>query len=534
MDLANPIIVLRKSAEISDNRVQVSSQKKRATRKNKRSEVSDDLGQNQTQNQIELSRENSRSKVDVLEIFKVDKELFLDVLADPGVVISKQVPGQQKLNKKAKLTKSVSFPLVDVKPSTLEHKRNESWTFFKGEKLLSSIRAHKSNENRSNHMPVNDKTIHTSQDSSHHWWNHSFMGRLRVMKKRIKDAIRESKKEHEHIENTNDLSDNTMRPVSRTSSLIESLDRYAQFFDTKTSEEATLNHSKSLKLQNEDRMSSRERTPKFFRRISSLSEVDSFYSLLNEIAQDSDMQDRSEPDQADSEINNQNPPESSTSIISEASEAGFQQKSPQEQKTIPSESETSFLASEATADNTILTTFQTKMSQDKEYNTLNIDDTSFNYIKDILELSGFIGNDSLQSWYSLDQPLDPAVFKEFERYLHKDSEESTINCDHQLLFELVNETLLEIYDRSFTYFPKPFSFNNRIRPMPEGNSVVEEVWSRISLSFRSEFDQSLDDIVARDLGKSDGWMNHLFESECVALELEELIFDELLREAVCC
>ena len=168
-----------------------------------------------------------------------------------------------------------------------------------------------------------------------------------------------------------------------------------------------------------------------------------------------------------------------------------------------------------------------------------MDEADFNYVRDVLELSGFINNECLGEWYSLDQPLDPYLFKELENCLHPElesyGENVSGNCDHQLLYDLINGTLLEIYERSFTYFPISFSFNCHIRSMPKGNYLLEEVWAKVSsnLILRPELDQSLDDVVARDMAKGDGWMNLQFDNECVALELEELIFDELLEEFMC-
>ena len=65
-----------------------------------------------------------------------------------------------------------------------------------------------------------------------------------------------------------------------------------------------------------------------------------------------------------------------------------------------------------------------------------------------------------------------------------------------------------------------------------GHHVLAEVWTNISwyLSWRPEADQSLDNNVTRDLAKSDGWMNLQFEVECIGLELEDMIFDDLLDE----
>ena len=162
----------------------------------------------------------------------------------------------------------------------------------------------------------------------------------------------------------------------------------------------------------------------------------------------------------------------------------------------------------------------------------------YNYVRDILELSGFIQNEYLQTWYSTDQPLNPSLFKELETLLHPELEcsieEVGSNCDRQLVFDLVNEALLEISEKSSIYFPKPFSFNCRINLMLKGNNILQEVWTKVSrtLAFQPEYDQSLDDIVARDFAK-DAWMNLQAEAEFVALELEDLVFDELLDELLC-
>lgn len=168
-----------------------------------------------------------------------------------------------------------------------------------------------------------------------------------------------------------------------------------------------------------------------------------------------------------------------------------------------------------------------------------LDDADFNYVRDVLEVAGFIEPEYLGTWYSLEQPLNPTLFKELEAFLRHEHEHSSddvgSNCDHQLLFDLINEELLEIYESSLAYFPKHFSFTQHIRPLPKGNRVLEDVWKRISWhqSSRSVMDQSVDDIVARDLVKGDSWMNLHLDVEDVALDLEDLIFDELLDEVLC-
>ncbi|PON38570.1 hypothetical protein PanWU01x14_311520 [Parasponia andersonii] len=166
------------------------------------------------------------------------------------------------------------------------------------------------------------------------------------------------------------------------------------------------------------------------------------------------------------------------------------------------------------------------------------DKAEFSYVRDVLELSGFSGNAFLGTWHSDEQPVNPLVYEEVEGCLVLDPDccgNEGGQCDHLLLFDLINEVLMEIYARSYSYCPFPLSSLSHISPMPAGSNVLREVWSLISwyLSLRTEFEQSLDYVVGSDLAKSYGWMNLQFDTECVGIELEDLIFDDLLEEVIC-
>ena len=172
------------------------------------------------------------------------------------------------------------------------------------------------------------------------------------------------------------------------------------------------------------------------------------------------------------------------------------------------------------------------LRQDRNTNLFS-ENEGLNYVRHVLELSGFIGDDEAPTWHSIDQPLSPALFKQLEDCFDCYEDEITGSYDdhhHRLLFDLVNETLVDMNEKSYTYFPRPFS-----RPTPKGNRLLEDVWARTNshLSLRPEMDKSLDDVLARDLAKRDSWMNLEWEREMVALELEDLIFDQLLDEVLC-
>ncbi|KAI9380477.1 hypothetical protein POPTR_016G095500v4 [Populus trichocarpa] len=166
------------------------------------------------------------------------------------------------------------------------------------------------------------------------------------------------------------------------------------------------------------------------------------------------------------------------------------------------------------------------------------DKAEFDYVKDVLTLSGFTGNELLGTWNSDDQPVHHSIFEEAEGCMLLDPEccgNEGGNCHHLLLFDLINEVLMEIYANSYTYYPVPLSSLSHVRPMPVGRHVLEEVWTNISwyLSSTTEGDHSLDHALSRDLAKRDGWMNLQYDTECAGLELEDLIFEDLLEEILC-
>uniref|UniRef100_A0A803N7L2 DUF4378 domain-containing protein n=1 Tax=Chenopodium quinoa TaxID=63459 RepID=A0A803N7L2_CHEQI len=161
----------------------------------------------------------------------------------------------------------------------------------------------------------------------------------------------------------------------------------------------------------------------------------------------------------------------------------------------------------------------------------NCEIEEFNYVRDILELSGYLGTQVLGTWYSSTLPINPSVFVELESSSLLDLEYSPSkrckHSNHLLLFDMINEVTLAIY------WSTPLTSCSRMYPMPKGYYVLEEVWNCINWYMscsRPSLDPSLDYITTRDLAKYDGWMNLQFNAECIGLEIEDLIFEDILNE----
>ncbi|KAE8728001.1 Detected protein of unknown function [Hibiscus syriacus] len=525
----NPIILISKRDHVSYS----SSTSSRAdTLGSKKQDIHDRM--NFSQHAKKLGKQG----LDDLELFKVNKDLLVDIFQDPGVGVSHHLARKQT-SEAVKLMRSGSFPVRGspctwyLQFSTLEHKQKEVWSFRQGEKSVAGTQS--------------------SQGS---------------------DSQR----------------------MRRTKSINESLNRYTKLFEHDVSKEADLYHSKSLKLSKEGQVPSRElHGLKIFRSISSLSDNDSFRSLLHAVSCDGpsfevpigsilNYDENKENDEhnepkiitihegidkfelveavMEAELQEKmregiSHDSSSTNLLIDINGEHIAKPSDLMEKMGPRQEQESAFGDNPSKDLTRKTSEGPALNHQnlpecevetftfsKEKATMLFeydkeDDPSYNYVINILELSGFLQNKCLHSWYSPDQPLNPSLFKELETLLHPRLEcssidESGTNCDNdqRLVFDLVNEALVEISEKTAIYFTKPLSC--RIGLMFNGNIVLREVWRKVSrnLAFQLKHDQSLDDIVDRDMEK-DAWMIFQSQAESVALELEDLVFDELLDGLFC-
>ncbi|KAL6622472.1 hypothetical protein ACP70R_032351 [Stipagrostis hirtigluma subsp. patula] len=165
----------------------------------------------------------------------------------------------------------------------------------------------------------------------------------------------------------------------------------------------------------------------------------------------------------------------------------------------------------------------------------NKNEADFQYVKDILKKSGLSCGDV--DWYAANQPLSPVIFEEAEgscQELSMANDEPHSIVRRMLLFDLINEVLLDIYDSSLVIGPWHSRFDLRTRPIPMGSHVLEEVWAKVScfLSLQWKEGHTVEDIVAHDVMRKDSWMNLVYDAECSAMDLEDLLVDDLLDDVV--
>ncbi|KAK6943659.1 protein of unknown function DUF4378 [Dillenia turbinata] len=613
---------------------------------------------------------------DALEMQRIRKNLFLKILQSRDLIHS-----QFGVSKRAGLTKSEYFPEADSS-STRDVGQSESkckqstssfpeegnmWSWDQGAKKDEAEEENSeqsvpfTSETEPQGAPIVSRDMHDGDSSSDlpnrqikPGVSHGAIKHFKNLRQKIKHAIKESRKERERIamdavlhkvpygqriskdmkeeilnqmkkpalvdrDGINCTGKDGFRHMRRTSSVNDSMERYAQLYESAISSEAKLHKSKGLKLKGEDTGLPGGSVPKSLARIVSLP---NFYPPNEEFFGSSCLvtpiwSPLSVASIESSNFNEQKTPRhlissghdaNLDSLVKTGSQVGYshsvgghQMESEllaidkddpraviavddpnettmmgsitcQEQEFIPITDTTnpldelqeliSFSISEgleATPEQLLISSLagdqqhdpatglplppESKISVGKKVPfkpdiQLQIDtkdEDDFNYVKHVLELSGFRGEELHDSWHSTDHPLDPSVFRESEGSFLLEPDSSgyeVLNWDHMLLFNLINEVLVQMYERSYTYCLMPLTFLCHVCPMPKGHCILEEVWSVIrgQLSLQHELDQTLDSITIRDFAKNDGWMNLHSDVECLGLEIEDIIFDDLLDE----
>ncbi|KAF8048457.1 hypothetical protein N665_2507s0006 [Sinapis alba] len=538
------------------------------------------------------SPRQSKACLDALNLIHMNRNFLLKVLQDPGSPLARHFQREQAFSSKT-MTRVGSFPTTHDHSSSINR---EDHSNVPPTSPSIDVLTHKLNESMEKSADEDSSgSGYTKRGKNHQ----VVIKRFKDLRQKIKHVINENKSEKHRITMdavldkvprkygfSKDLRQNILshcsssksegakpRQIRRTSSLCGSVDRYLQLYEKSFQK----NNATSENSKEEPALSCKI-VPKFLGRILSLPETKSPYALKTE-----DL-----PRQFTTSSRSMEQEQDGLDDISEVSEDHFlfsddptlmiETEQDREDCTLDVELETKSLY-EASGDSPSFddenaseshvpqdlevqhdpyTETCVKSKQLESITAADIDEylqieaqdkVKFNYVRDILEISGFNAPESLSMWQLDYQPLDPLVYEEMTTTTttracmiqdpecsRNDEEEEEGegggNCNHLLLFDLINEVLIEIYERSYHYCPKSLSSLCRIHPMPVGYSVLKDVWVRIScyLRYKPHDEQSFDEIVSSDLRRDGGWMDLQFESECAGIEVEDLIFEELLEE----
>lgn len=153
------------------------------------------------------------------------------------------------------------------------------------------------------------------------------------------------------------------------------------------------------------------------------------------------------------------------------------------------------------------------------------EETMLKYVRAVLEASGLYCNKLSERWQLSDQLLDPFVFDEVEIVYGE------LIDDMKLLFDCINEVLVEIRDRYLSCSPWMSSIRPNIRPAPTGEIFADEVYRGVSRHLQRVSPYTLDRVVRKDL-ETGTWMNAQLETEGAVFDIGEVILEYIMEETI--
>ncbi|XP_065859580.1 uncharacterized protein [Euphorbia lathyris] len=156
---------------------------------------------------------------------------------------------------------------------------------------------------------------------------------------------------------------------------------------------------------------------------------------------------------------------------------------------------------------------------------IQYEDSIFEYVKAVLQASELNWDEFYTMSNSSDPLLDPSIFDEVG-FLPNE-----LCKDKQLLFDCINEGLMEVYGRYFG-FPLGLSFTKSTTlPAPDLKHAIYEVWRGVCWYLRPlPLPRTLEQIVKKDMSKTGTWMDMQSDCETMIVEIGEAILSDLLEE----
>ncbi|KAI3974954.1 hypothetical protein MKX01_005065 [Papaver californicum] len=151
----------------------------------------------------------------------------------------------------------------------------------------------------------------------------------------------------------------------------------------------------------------------------------------------------------------------------------------------------------------------------------------FEFVRAVLRASGLSWDEFASNYESSSHLLDASLISEVE------VPSSRLCGEPELIFDCIDEVLVDLYERYFGCPPWLKFVKSDIRPAPVGNSIIQEVWEIIDSSLIPQPQPcTLDHIVGKDFNREGSWANLRLDIEDMGIEISEAILIELIQEAV--
>ncbi|XP_039051939.1 uncharacterized protein LOC120193523 isoform X1 [Hibiscus syriacus] len=144
-------------------------------------------------------------------------------------------------------------------------------------------------------------------------------------------------------------------------------------------------------------------------------------------------------------------------------------------------------------------------------------------IREVLQVSGLNWDELSGRLHLSDQMLDTSLLDNVDVWPKKSP------ADRKLLFGYIREVLFEIYQRYFRCSPWMSLLNPQPRQAMLSKNMVHEVLRHVDWLLLSDLpQQTLQQLVEKDLSKSGTWIDIRLDTEVVVTELVDIILEDLV------
>ncbi|XP_057435641.1 uncharacterized protein LOC130728258 isoform X2 [Lotus japonicus] len=151
----------------------------------------------------------------------------------------------------------------------------------------------------------------------------------------------------------------------------------------------------------------------------------------------------------------------------------------------------------------------------------------YDYINAVFHASGLTRDQLFMKCLSSDNILDPSLFDQIEFF------SNLLRHDQKLLFDCINEVLMEICWHYFGVSPWASFVNPSIRPTPSMKKVILKVWEGVCWHVLPlPPPHTLEQIVRKDMERNGAWMDLRVHAETVGFEMGEVILAELIEDTI--
>ncbi|XP_062090347.1 uncharacterized protein LOC133796717 isoform X2 [Humulus lupulus] len=149
------------------------------------------------------------------------------------------------------------------------------------------------------------------------------------------------------------------------------------------------------------------------------------------------------------------------------------------------------------------------------------------YAKALMQASGLDWDEICIKLLSSDQLLEPSLVDEVEFFSNK------LCCDQKLLFDCMNEVLVEVCQYYFGSSPWLSFVKPSVCPIPDMTNVILVVskgvyWHLLQLPLP----HSLDQIIRKDMARTGTWLDTRFDAETIGFDLGETILEDLVEDTI--